>query len=415
MDRRDRREILLNSPPNNLEARGDILESNPAAPFAKSFAPPPSAPMTGAEREIRRLIAERGAMPFRDFMRLALYHPDGYYSRRRRIGADGDYFTSPTLHPAFGALIAVQMREMWRALGHPSPFWIVEPGAGGGELARDVLAFCQTRLPDFARAVRYAAIDRSPPPSARVRSFGESWIKSDRLPLRGVVGCVVSNELLDAFPVHRFEIQNGEPREIHVDVSPDGGFVETLRPPSSDAIGERLRRLPFALPDGFRGEVNPEIGAWAASASAALERGFVISIDYGGEADEIYAPRRSRGTLQTHYRHVAGSSPYQRIGRQDMTARVDFTEIIERGASAGLRPVFLTSQAEFLTSLGVREMERAIRESPSADRAETRASVRALRQLTQPDGLGGFRVLVQDKNSSVKSSADIAPRAANRP
>ena len=386
-------------------------ESNPAAPFANPFlSPPPPAAMTGAEREIRRLIAERGAIPFRDFMRLALYHPDGYYSQRRRIGADGDYFTSPTLHPAFGALLAVQIQAMWRALGRPAPFWIIEPGAGGGALARDVIAFCQTRMPDLARAVRYVAIDRSPPPSERVRASGVLWIKSDRLPLRGAVGCVVSNELLDAFPVHRFAIRNGEPREIHVGISPDGGFSETLRAPSSDAIRERLNRLPFALRDGFRGEVNPEIGAWAASAVAALERGFVITIDYGGEADEIYAPRRSRGTFQTHYRHVAGSSPYQRIGRQDMTAHVDFTELIERGASAGLRPVFLTTQAEFLTSLGVREIERSLRES-RADRADTRASVRALRQLTQPDSLGGFRVLVQDKDSGITSSADIAPRA----
>ena len=365
--------------------------------------------MTGAEREIHRLIAERGAIPFRDFMRLALYHPDGYYPSRRRIGADGDYFTSPTLHPAFGALLAIQIQAMWRALGRPSPFWIIEPGAGDGALARDITAFSQARLPTFARAVRYVAIDRSPPSSERVRSSsGVSWIKSDRLPLRGVVGCVVSNELLDAFPVHRFAIQNGEPLEIHVGISPDGGFIETLRAPSSDAVRERLNRMPFALPDGFRGEVNPEIGAWAASAADALERGFVITIDYGGEADEIYAPRRSRGTFQTHYRHVAGSSPYQRIGRQDMTAHVDFTELIERGASAGLRPVFLTTQAEFLTSLGVREMERSLRES-RADRAETRAGVHALRQLTQPDGLGGFRVLVQDKDSGITSSADIAP------
>jgi len=382
-----------------------------APPFANPFTSPPRAPMTGAEREIRRLIAERGPIPFRDFMRLALYHPDGYYPRRRRIGADGDYFTSPALHPAFGALLAVQIQAMWRALGRPSPFWLIEPGAGDGALARDVIAFCRTRPPDFARAVRYAAIDRSPPSSGRGRSSGAAWIKSDRLPLRGVVGCVVSNELIDAFPVHRFAIQDGEAREVHVGISPDGGFLETLRPPSSDAIRERLNRLPFALPDGFRGEVNPEIGAWTASASAALERGFVITIDYGGEADEIYAPRRSRGTFQTHYRHVAGSSPYQRIGRQDMTAHVDFTELIERGAGAGLRPVFLTTQAEFLTSLGVREMERSLRES-RADRAEARAGVRALRQLTQPDGLGGFRVLAQEKNSGITSSADIAPRAA---
>ena len=146
--------------------------------------------------------------------------------------------------------------------------------------------------------------------------------------------------------------------------------------------------------------------------SDALARGFVITIDYGGEADELYAPSRSRGTFQTHYRHIAGSSPYQRIGRQDMTAHVDFTDLIERGANAGLRPVFLTTQAEFLTSLGARRFERRIRESPTAARAQTRARLNALRQLTQPDGLGGFRVLAQDKDSGITSSGDIAPSAA---
>ena len=359
-------------------------------------------PMTAAEREIRRLIAARGTIPFRDFMRLALYHADGYYSRRRRIGADsdGDYYTSPVVHPAFGAALALQIRAMWRALGCPSPFWIIEPGAGGGELARGAVAFCRAETPRFARAMRYAAIDRAPPDADSERALsaaGASWIKSDRIPLRGVVGCVISNELLDAFPVHRFIIRDGEPREIHVGIAQDGAFRETERAPSA-AIRERLKRLPLALPDGFRGEINPEIGAWTQSAASALSRGFVITIDYGDEADELYAPRRSRGTFQTHYRHVAGSSPYQRIGRQDMTAHVDFTELIERGASAGLRPVFLTTQAEFLDSLGIRRFERN----------ETRAGVRAMRRLTQPDGLGGFRVLVQDKDSGITSSGDIA-------
>ena len=365
-------------------------------------------PMTGAEREIRRLIAERGTMPFRDFMRLALYHADGYYPRRRRIGADarGDYYTSPTTHPAFGATLALQIQAMWRALGRPSPFWIIEPGAGNGELARDLIAFCQADAPRFARAMRYAAIDRAPPAAGSERA-PPYWMKSDRIPLRGAVGCVISNELLDAFPVHRFVIRDGEPREIHAAIAPDGAFAETERPPSA-AVRDRLSRLPFALPEGFRGEINPEIGAWTQSASAALSRGFVLTIDYGGEADELYAPRRSRGTFQTHYRHVAGSSPYQRIGRQDMTAHVDFTDLIERGANAGLRPVFLTTQAEFLASLGIRRFERGIRQSAALSRAEKNANLRALRQLTQPEGLGGFRVLVQDKNSGITSSADIA-------
>ncbi len=360
---------------------------------------------TEAEREIRSRIAAEGRIPFIEFMRLALYHPDGYYARHSRIGARGDYFTSPAAHPAFGALIAVQLEAMWRSLGRPRPFWAVEAGAGDGVLAADVLAFCDTQLPELRQSLRYLAIDRSPQPAARGAA---SSIRASAIPLSGVIGCILSNELLDAFPVHRFRIARGRPAEIYVSLDEDGTFAETLGPPSAAALRHALDSLPPGLPDGFQGEFSPDLRRWIASASNALSRGYVLTIDYGGEAQDLYTPRRSGGTLQTHYRHTAGGSPYQRIGRQDITAHVNFTALVEDGRRAGLRPIFLTTQAEFLASLGFGRMEESIMAADIDRRAKT-ASLRSMRLLTQPRGLGGFRVLVQDRNTGITSSSRIVP------
>ncbi len=366
----------------------------------------PAPEPTGAEREIRRRIADSGGIPFAEFMEIALYYPDGYYARRGRIGAGGDYFTSPTAHPAFGALLAAQIFAMWRALGCPSPFWIVECGAGDGILAVDLMEFAERQLPDFARAVRYVAIDRMSARSRPSTPAGVSWAASTALPLRGVVGCVVSNELIDAFPVHRFQIEGGRPLEVFVAAGADGSFTERLREPTTPLIAERLAPALARLPDGYRGEVNAGIDGWAASAAAALDRGFALTIDYGDEAGELYSPRRAGGTLQTHYRHTAGGSPYQRVGRQDITARVDFSALIESGRAVGLAPVFLTTQAELLTSLGIRRMESYIA-SAGLDRAAELANLRAIRRLAAPDGLGAFRALFQEKDSGISRSTDL--------
>ena len=404
--------------------------------------------MTPAERQIRARIADSGAITFAEFMRIALYHTGGYYPNRKPIGAGGDYFTSPVAHPAFGALICVQLRQMWRTLGCPASFWAIECGAGDGALANDITAYAQRQFPGFARSLRYLAIDRAGAASANLSQFTgrpdigchsrprpsfprkrESrasgvrqpripetapskfgQIQSDTIPLSGATGCILSNELLDAFPVHRFEMaDDGRPREILVTLDADGDFAERLSEPTTPLIAQRIATAGRALPDGFRGEVNPSIGAWVASASNALERGYVLTIDYGYEAAELYSDARRRGTLQTYYRHTDASSPYQRIGRQDLTAHADFTALIESGRDAGLHPVFLTTQAEFLHSLGIRQIATAIRDSDDLDRPARLTNLQTLSRLIDPEGLGKFRVLIQHKNAPITHSTDLIP------
>ena len=290
------------------------------------------------EDEIRRRIESNGPITFAEFMEVALYHPNGgYYTHDRQETTYGDYYTSPSAHPAFSALIAVQLEAMWKALNRPTPFHVVEIGAGSGIMVRDITEYARQHLPEFVNAMRYMTVDKA----------------RDETP-RGVVGCVLSNELIDAFPVHRFEIRDGLVVELFVDINADGRLHTVAGEPSTPLLAGRLDKLGVELPEGTRGEIGLRIGPWARQVAEIVERGFVHTIDYGYEANELYSPKRSRGTLQTYYKHTSGSSPYQWIGRQDITAHVDFTTVVEEGRAAGLRPLCLMTQAEYLERLGLK-------------------------------------------------------------
>lgn len=344
------------------------------------------------EAEIRGRIASNGPITFAEFMEVALYHPNGgYYTQDRQDPAHRDYYTSPSAHPAFSALVAVQLEVMWRALGEPDPFYVVEMGAGSGLMAQDITDYVGQHLSPFAQSMRYFTVDKA----------------GDDAP-RGVVGCVLSNELIDAFPVHRFEIEDGGLVELFVDVDADGRFHSVPAEPSTPLLAQRLGKLGLELPDGTRSEINLRIGEWARRVSEIIERGFVVTIDYGHEAKELYSPERSRGTLQTYYKHTSGSSPYQWIGRQDITAHVDFTTVIDEGRDVGLKPLSLMTQAEYLNQLGLKVWADRLRDRDISPR-DVRANATALRDLIDPEGLGGFKVLIQEKGTELEDVNRLFP------
>ena len=373
---------------------------------------------TAAEQTIRERIRRRGRITFAEFMRTALYHPvDGYYTSEKPFGAAGDYYTSPAAHPAFGALLAIQLFEMWRCLGSPPDFTVVEMGAGNGMLADDICAYVGELSGEFARRLKYMCIDRYPLPDSALRpNSGELHIErlmADKLPLIGVRGCFISNEFVDAFPVNRFQVVDGELLEMYVALDNSGEFVEALDRPSTPLLDERVSGLGFALADGQRGEISLHAKPWLKDLARALEQGFLITIDYGYEASELYAPQRRFGTLQTYYRHTEGSSPYQRIGRQDITAHVDFSLLQAEGRAAGLNTLAFTTQAEMLRSLGITEMMQQLRSATLSQHVHN-ANMMALRELVKPDGLGGFKALIQEKGTGVKAHGDIVPNEAMR-
>jgi SAM-dependent MidA family methyltransferase len=212
---------------------------------------------------------------------------------------------------------------------------------------------------------------------------------------RNVVGCILCNELIDNFPVHRFAIQGGRVKEVFV-TSAGGNLTEVLDEPSSPRIAERLTSLGLSLTEGYRGEVNLAMEDWTGQLSSALDRGFILTIDYGQLATDLYAPQNNQGTLVCYHRHVVSSDPYQHIGQQDITCQVDFTSLMRLGARHGLATVGYTLQSQFLTNLGFSSFLDAL-QTQGLSTARTALSRMAMMALVDPDEYGDFKVLAQAK------------------
>lgn len=293
----------------------------------------------------REIAAASGRITFARFMELALYHPQhGYYTTgQHRIGQTGDYFTSVSVGPLFGRILARQFRQ-WSANE------ITEFGGHQGQLRADILAVA----PDL----RYRLIETGDP-----------------LP-DTITGVVFSNEFLDALPVHR--VCGGQ--EVYV----TGDFTEQLGPFSDP-------RLP-RLPDGYRSEINLRALDWLTNIAARLSPGrHILTIDYGFERAEYFAPHHAGGHLQCYYRHTKNGNPYQHIGEQDITAHVEFTSLIEHGRTVGLETVSFTDQSHYLLEIGELEISEIVQRDagkPSAER-------NAIHQLLHSTMGRAFKVLVQ--------------------
>ncbi|MBM3303444.1 MAG: SAM-dependent methyltransferase, partial [Deltaproteobacteria bacterium] len=315
--------------------------------------------MTSVTSLIKERIIERGKISFAEFMEMALYHPElGYYtSPRVTVGPEGDFYTSPATHPVFAALIAIQLDQMWRLLGSPKPFTLVEMGAGKGLLGREILAYVAHHSPALADAVQYVGLERRRMWAVKGQ---ESWPKHPvsreadwgRLSANGITGCVVSNELLDALPTHKVVQKDGRLKEAYITLR-DGRFVETVDELSTPLLETQLLDEGISLPEGHSTEVNLNLGLWVRDVAKRLQRGFVITFDYGYPARELYSPARAQGTIMTYYQHTYGTDPYLRIGEQDITSHVDFTAVILAGERNGLHFWGFLSQRDFLLNLGL--------------------------------------------------------------
>ncbi len=359
--------------------------------------PPPT--LGEFEQQLIDHIGRHGPITFEAFIEAALYDSQfGYYPSRRRqqgstpVGTDGDYFTSPVTHPAFGALLALQLREMWRRLGSPGEFVVVEMGAGDGVLRSDFIEYAERELPDLAKVLHYSATDLVPP-------VGSDWVAGHADLPTAITGCVISNELIDAHPVNRFIVEAGAVREIFVDYRNDA-FVETVGDVVEPEVEARV--LPFvrSLPDGYRGEVNLRLGYWSDSVSATLDRGYVITIDYGFDRPDLYAPTRLSGSLRCYYQHTLGQNPLRRIGKQDITAHVDFTAVDHTLMVNGFTKNGNTTQSNFLTNLGIEDFLRYVEDrsrSREVSRSESEEDMVGIGALIAPEGLGNFRVVVHSR------------------
>lgn len=355
------------------------------------------APQT-LEARLRDEIRRRGPIPFADFMRVVLYDPDGgyYSSLDERIGPAGDFYTAPATHPAFGALLALQLERCWELLGRPETFTIVEEGGGKGRLAEDVFNYVRHLTPAFSRAIDYRIVEferngRVTPPQDGGTECVINW-DGDTLPDEIEAGAIISNELYDAMPRHRV-IQQGETLyELLVDAT-DAGFIETIAEPSTPALAERLNQLDVTLPNGSKAEIDLGGPAHLRVSASRLRRGFVFTIDYGYPATTLYDGSRREGTLLCYHRHTSSTNPYIRLGRQDITAHVDFTSLARAGEQAGLRTEGLLTQQRYLKKLGSQAFIDALRELDLSPQ-DVMANRMAILELTKPSGFGGFGVLI---------------------
>lgn len=351
-------------------------------------------------------IASSGPIPFARFMELALYHPQfGYYMRQpdgadhERIGWSGDFYTSSDVYPILGRALASQARQMDESLDRPTAFTIVEMGAGKGLLARDCLAAIHAEQDGFASRVRYVLIERSPAMRELQRRNLAPWLSKhglvtwveglDGLAPESVTGLLLSNELVDAFPVHRIQVTAGRTEELCVDYR-GGKFVECLMPLSTTLLDQYLQRLGITWPEGYRTEVNLQAMEWMEQVAQRIDRGFVVTIDYGHTAQDLYGPERKNGTFLCYCQQLTNEDPFMRVGEQDMTAHVDFSTLAAVGEDQGLHVTGFTNQMSFLMGLGVEEMIGEL----EPESQEFRAAI----HLLKPDGMGStFKVLIQHK------------------
>jgi SAM-dependent MidA family methyltransferase len=372
---------------------------------AKRLMPEPPAQGTQGE-SLSAILAERirtaGPMCFAEFMRECLYHPEyGYYSRYK-VSRRGDYYTSVDVHAIFGRLIARQLAEMWESIGSPQSFLAVESGAGTGRLAANILDFAARELPEFYSATKYVAVEHSAERRAEHPNALASHVKQGRvtssaeIPASIPAGCIFSNELLDAFPTHRVVMEGSELREIYVDFD-DGKFVELLRDASSPDIEEYFCEQGIVLSESQQTEVCLEACRWIENAGRAIERGFVITIDYGHEARALYDEGHNRGTLLAYREHKITENVLDVPGEQDLTSHVNFTALQLWGRRAGLERTGLVTQSQFLVALG-RANEFADLYEPGQSEVEKLRARLLLKNLIHPEGLGEkFQVLIQHK------------------
>ncbi|HEY2649135.1 MAG TPA: SAM-dependent methyltransferase [Puia sp.] len=339
-------------------------------------------------------IGQYGPISFRDFMEAALYYPEhGYYTSNPEIfGSEGDFYTAPLISSVFGEMIATQIGEMWIRLDK-KPFTIVEFGAGNGMLSRDILSALQ-RNDLLYRDLRYCIIEKSPVLRQQQQMIlnNQVYWYDDMEQLGDFSGCVFTNEVLDNFSVYQVVMQE-QLMELAVDFKDD--FEEILRP-ADQFLAEYFKDLEIVLNRGFRTEVNLQTNGWIFEIARHLERGFVLTIDYGFSSEDLYlSPQRSTGTLRCYYKHVMNANPYVHIGKQDITAHVNFTSLKNWGEKYGLHFSGYTNQSYFLRALGLAEHLKNRKNEINKDSRDDE-KIEAIYKLVHEMGCR-MKVMVQQK------------------
>ncbi|MEK6651847.1 MAG: SAM-dependent methyltransferase [Nitrospirota bacterium] len=367
--------------------------------------------MNPLEQKIIGKIKTKGPITFKNFMEMALYEPElGYYtSQNTKIGRAGDFYTSSHLHPIFGMMIGKQIEEMWEIMEKPSAFQIVEMGAGAGYVCKDMLDYYKgfkgsrvqgaSKEKEIYKHLQYSIVELNPVMRENQKNlladFSDKvrWVSSLN-ELNGINGCILSNELLDAFPVHLIEMED-EIKEVFVGA--DGEALKEIKEkPDTNEISDYLKEFSIELPKQYRTEINLDIKKWLNEVNNALTEGFILTIDYGYPSWDYYSEDKDRGTLLCYHKHQVVEYPYQHIGEQDITAHVNFSSVKKWGEKLGINTIGFCQQGTFLMSLGIDEAIAEIHKNSSDYLFE----VARIKKLILPGTMGEtHKVMIQYKGN----------------
>ena len=349
----------------------------------------------GSESNLTHLLRDRIAagrpITFAEFMDAALYDPEhGYYTRS--TGAPGDYFTSVSAHPVFGAMLANHLDDLWHALGRPDPFHVIELGAGDGRLAGHIRA-AAAEFP-WGATLDYTGVEVSPARRSS-SSAGTRMVASIEAVGTFAAAAVLSNEYFDALPFHLLRRDGYTWVEERVDITGDGfTYVDATPGPAALAYAEQYGT---ALPDGGRLEARPGLRDLYSELTAIAPRIAITTIDYGGPTETVHGERMKAGTALAYREHQAGEDLLANPGQRDLTSHVDITALIDAGRASGLEALPLVQQVEFLTALGIGAYLPHLQSVPGVTPERYERERNAILQLLDPVEMGRFRILLQHR------------------
>jgi SAM-dependent MidA family methyltransferase len=355
---------------------------------------------------IRDHLRRHGPVPFPWFMEQALYHPEyGYYaSTRLRIGRQGDYYTNVSVGPLYGALLASQLIEMWKLLGSPPRFTIVEEGAEDGQLAVDILSAITEESIEAAACICYTILEPIPEKQVQQRARMESTLLERVTWLTGlhdldnVIGAFISNELVDAMPIHIVLYRDDKWSELWVDISGEDFCFVPAKIEAPELV-QATAKIPVPGASPYRTEVNLAATRWIQAVGNRLEQGFVLIVDYGFPRDEYYRQERTEGTLSCYSRHRRSYNPLERPGEIDITAHVDFTSLAEAAEKVSLGVAGYVDQHHFMVGAGESRLLAFEEEVQTAGLASAHtAFLGQYRTLMHPGNMGmAFKFLLLTK------------------
>jgi len=351
---------------------------------------------------LAQVIKKRGSITFKEFMKLALYHPEyGYYTARQsQLGKVGDFYTSVHVSPLFGAMMGRQIAEVFNILSCPPSFIVTEFGAGDGALAYDILTWLEKEHQDCFQTLTYQIVEISPELRKKQAEALKDylprikWVDSETLEQAPFEGVILSNELIDALPVHLAKFSQGQWLEAWVSVDSQGKLTQQWEEASQD-FSNYFKLLDWYPKEGQVVEVNFGALKWLDTVSKALKKGIVITIDYGYLAQELEQPHRFDGTLLCYHQHKVVKDPFVNLGEQDMTSHANFTALMKQGEKNRLKTCGFMTQAKFLLNLGIMDVVESMSKK---DPQEARKQILAVKKLAFPEGMGEiFKVLIQHK------------------